>query len=334
MMKHKNILFCLSVIVLTLFLPSCYKEIDLRDYYNQETENILVLNSLINPDSVIKVSATRLFFFAGNYKEPDYVKDLEIELWVNNKSKGNLFFNSMNNLYESTLYPNEGDSITIRTNYKGNEVTSTDVVPYKVTIDTIQTKVEGPMRISTDHDYMVTYQLTFKDQPKEQNFYFLHYDAVESDPYSYYMGERVYKDEFVFQQLARQVNDKISGWEPYSPTGLPFSDRGIDGKTYTLTVKEILSGNYGGGYQGEFGTRDKGPMKRKIVLYAISKSYYNYLISILSNNSDNAGLHGGLIDLGLVEPFKIYSNIKGGTGVLAGYVLDKQIIELDIQSNR
>ena len=333
-MRYQNILICLSVFVSTLFLPSCYKEIDLSDYYSQEAENTLVLNSLINPDSVIKVSATRLFFFSGNEKEPDYVRDLNIELLVNDESKGNLFFNPIDNLYESTVYPAEGDSITIRTAYNGKEVTSTDFVPYKVRIDTIQTRIEGPIRISTGHDYMVTYRLTFKDQPDEQNFYFLNYDDVESEPYSYYMGERVYKDEFVFQQLARQVNDKISGWEPYSPEGLPFSDRGIDGKTYTLTVKEILNGNNGGGgYQGEFGSRGKKSMKRKIELYAISKSYYNYLISILSNDSDDAGLHGGLIDLGLVEPFKIYSNIKGGTGILAGYVQDTQIVELNIHSN-
>ena len=118
-MRYQNILICLSVFVSTLFLPSCYKEIDLSDYYSQEAENTLVLNSLINPDSVIKVSATRLFFFSGNAKEPDYVRDLNIELFVNDESKGNLFFNPIDNLYESTIYPVEGDSITIRTAYNG-----------------------------------------------------------------------------------------------------------------------------------------------------------------------------------------------------------------------
>ena len=69
-------------------------------------------------------------------------------------------------------------------------------------------------------------------------------------------------------------------------------------------------------------------MFRKISLYSISESYYNYLVSRLYNESYDSDLHGGLIDLGLTEPLKTYSNINGGVGIFASFCLDEKDMDV------
>lgn len=136
------------------------------------------------------------------------------------------------------------------------------------------------------------------------------------------MGERDYSQEYVFQQLARQINTSLPGWEPYSSRGLPFSDQGINGQRHTLVVREILQRSPGSSLPTD------EELQRRFRLFAITSGYYRYLVSIISNQSDDSGLHGGLIDMGLTEPLKIYSNVSGGTGIVAGCTLSEQVVDV------
>ena len=47
-------------------------------------------------------------------------------------------------------------------------------------------------------------------------------------------------------------------------------------------------------------------MKRGFRLYAISKAYYDYLVSVLINQTGDKGLQGGMIDLGIADPVKVF----------------------------
>lgn len=133
-------------------------------------------------------------------------------------------------------------------------------------------------------------------------------------------GEKVFSDEYVFLKLAEIINSSVPGWSPTALNGLPFSDSGIDGKTYTLTVKEILQ-NINPWYQPK-------DMPRDIRLYSISQSYYNYMVSILAGDFEEDTLHGTLLGIGLGEPSRIFSNVKGGAGILGCYSLDQIRIDL------
>lgn len=177
------------------------------------------------------------------------------------------------------------------------------------------------MAIYSDNDYIFTYKITFSDPADVKNYYFLHYD-MEMSSNNLMMGERDYTFEYVFQQLANNINANIPGWTPYSPDGLPFTDEGINGQSHTLVVKEIVQGGYGSHL-----TR-YNEMKRKFKLFSISKDYYEYLLSVLYNDTDSEGLHGGMIDLGISEPMKYFSNIMGGIGIFASYSLDET--DLDV----
>lgn len=306
------------LIITAALLAGCYQDIDLDRYKEQDGEFLLTINSIVNPDSVVAASLTRTYFYSDPHAGKDYVKDSDIWLYVNGAEEGRLIFNNANNLYESTYRPSVNDIVELKTEYLGQPVECRDTIPEKVMIESIEISRQGPMHIHFENDYIITYKIKFTDPEGGGNYYFLRYDDIRSGR-NLSMGERDYSYEFVFQQLANNINSFVPGWEPYSPYGLPFSDYGIDGTTHTLIVKEIVSS-----YLPLTGWEE---MRRKIKLFSISESYYLYLLSRLYNDTGD-DLHGGMIDLGVTEPIKYYSNISGGVGIMGAYVLDEKEIDV------
>lgn len=307
--------------VLAVFLSSCYHEVDLDGYRTEDGENLLTLNSLVCPDSVVSVSATRTYFFSDVHNDRNYVKGLKVELTVNGDSKGVMTYDKSRNLYVSSYRPSAEDCIGISTKWGEKTVASEDVVPQRCKIEGIEVERRGPVAIYSNYDFVFTYRLTFTDDVNENNYYFLQWDEVDRIK-DVRMGERDFTHELVFRKLADQIHGTLPGWTPYSPYGLPFSDEGINGATYTLTVEEIVQANSG------TPAWKKSQMKRRFQLFTISKPYYDYLVSVLCNQTNDKGLQGGMIDLGIAEPVKVYSNINNGVGILGCY--DTDIAEIDV----
>lgn len=316
---------CLAAcIALMTVATSCYQDIDLDKYKGQEGENMLTLNSIVNPDSTVAVAATRTFFYSDDHPDHDYITGLDIALYINGEPRGSLTYNENRHLYMSTVKPLEGDEVELRTVYDNKPVSCKGIIPRKISIESIDASVRGPLYVYTGSDYIVSYEVTFTDPADEGNYYFLQYDKTSHLLPGITMGERDFTDEYVFQQLARRINAVVPGWEPYCPYGLPFSDYGIDGETHTLLVKEILQ-TEGWSFPP---ANTEVEMPRKFMLYAISRDYYEYLVSVLYNNPLSDGLHGGMVDIGVSEPMKYYNNIDGGVGVFGTYTLDTK--DLDV----
>jgi hypothetical protein len=314
-------LFNVASLLAVISLTGCYSDIDLDKYRDGNGENLLVINSIVNPDSTIAVMATRTYFFSDKHYKRENVTDLDINLSVNNESKGLMVYDPESGLYKSEIVPSQEDVVGIATSYKGAEVSGEDFVPKKAVIRSVKVSRNVPTPINWGRQFTFTYEITFVDEPSEENYYFLSYDDNLIEDFSNLsMGERDYTHEYVFQELARYISANIPGWEPYSPGGLPFTDYGIDGKEHTLTVIEKI---YDDGLI--YGYRK---MNRRFRLFSISKDYYQYLVSVLYNNSNSDGLHGGLIDIGLSQPMKYFSNIAGGVGIFAAYSLDT--VEVDV----
>jgi len=310
-----------SLVVSLLFLTSCYQEVDMNEYRTEDGENLLTLNSLVCPDSTVAVSATRTYFFSDVHNERDYVKGLDIELTVNGEPKEMMKYDNSRNLYMSDYRPSAEDRIKISTSWGGKIVSSEDVVPEKCKILDIDVERRGPIAVYYSNDFVFTYHLTFADDASEDNYYFLQWDAAERGV-GVSMGERDFTHELVFRKLADQIHGTLPGWTPYSPYGLPFSDEGINGETHTLTVEEIVQEQFA------FPLWKYSQMKRRFQLFSISKPYYDYLVSVLCNQTDDKGLQGGMIDLGIAEPIKVYSNINNGIGILGCYDTDDVVIDV------
>jgi len=118
--------------IAALVLTSCCHDIDLDGYREDEGENLLTLNSIINPDSTIRVAATKTYFFSDVHNDRSYVGGLQIEMFVNGVSKGFMTYNKDSKMYDSEIYPQEGDEIRLSTNYQGATVSCCDKVPKKM----------------------------------------------------------------------------------------------------------------------------------------------------------------------------------------------------------
>ena len=320
-MIGNKISYTIVTLLLASIFTSCYHEVDLSDYKDEDGKNLLTLNSIVCPDSVVAVSATRTYFFSDTHNERNFVKGLKMSLCINGEEKELMSYDNSRNLYVSVSKANEGDEIGISTTFENKEVKTADIIPYKCELSDITVERRGPVAIYSNCDFVFTYRLTFTDNPDEENYYFLQWDEVDRGK-DVAMGERDFTHELVFQKLADQIHGTLPGWTPYSPYGLPFSDKDINGTKHTLVLEEIVQAANGSP------AWKKTQMKRNFKLYSISKPYYDYLVSVLVNQTNDKGIQGGMIDLGIADPVKVYSNIIGGIGILGCYT--KSESEIDV----
>lgn len=309
----------LSAAIAAAALCGCEKELNLDRYRNPEIENMLVVNSILNPDSLAAVSVTHPFFFSDSHVSFCPVEDLEVRMEIGGEEE-TLLFDSRTQLYLSRRRPQAGQEIRLNISDSRQQAVACDTMPRKVDIENIEISGEGPIHIYWDNDYRFTYKITFSDTPGEENYYFLAIDYDKDFKFEFStMGEVDYTVDYVFQVLAGMINQDINGWQPDGVFGYPFCDKGIDGERYTLTVNEIVQTPM---------TDYMSKLPREVKLYAISKSYFEYMLSVLAMDYDESALRGSLLALGLVEPDAIYSNVGGGTGLLGSYNLSTVKVDL------
>lgn len=323
-MRILNNIITVIAVISAITVAGCSQEIDLDNYRQQEGCDMPVINSIVTPDSIICVKATHTYYWADNRPSINPITNLDLHLIVNDQPKGKFIYDIDRRLYVSTFIPKPCDCISVAGSYMGKHIGASDTIPKQVHIENIAVERQGPMSIYYDNDYMMTYRITFTDPIGVGDCYYLKYDFTGNLGTGIRMGERVYKYEYVFLQLANQVRPILPGWEPYSPDGLPFCDTDIDGKTHTLVVKEIVS-DPNRLYPGFAQHMEMG---RRFTLYGISRAYYDYLVSCLCNYNSDGGIGTGMIDLGIADPVKVYSNIIGGTGILGCYTTDSRIINV------
>lgn len=307
--------FALSCILIS----GCEQDLNLDHNRNPEIEDILVVNSILNPDSIIAVSVTNPYFFSQPHLSFLPVAGLEVSVYGNEGDLETLDYDESSGLYKSLRKPHAGDVIQLNVSGVNHSASCRDTIPAKVKLEDVRITGEGPVHIYWDNDYRFTYKLTFTDPPGKENFYFL---AIENDALSYefsQMGQVDYSADYVFQTLANMINTDMKGWKPRGVFGYPFSDMGIDGRRYTLTVSEVIQTPL---------TWMIEKLPRKIHLYSISRAYFEYMLSVLSMDYEEYALKGNLLSLGLLEPSAIYSNIKGGAGIMGCYNLSTVRVDL------
>ncbi len=319
MTKSSHIISAAATLSLIL-LQGCEQDLNLDKYRNPEIENMLVVNSILNPDSVIGVSVTHPYFLTDSHLLFNPVTSLDVRVAGDDGEWETMTFDAASGLYRSARKPKTGEILKIEVNEGAKTATSCDTVPEKVNIEKVQASAEGPVYIFWPDDYRFTYKITFRDTPGEENYYFLAIEEDNSEPWDYSdFGQIDYTADYIFQVLANTINQDLQGWQPDQVFGYPFCDKGIDGELYAITVNEIL--------QHPWVDRIE-KLPRFINLYSISKSYFEYMVSVLAMDYDETALKGGLLSLGLMEPTKIYSNIKGGAGLMGCYSLSRVKVDL------
>ena len=325
------------ILILTVFLFSCEKEIN---FNGDEIKTKLVLNGILTLDSVVKINLTESRFFLDDYRSFKEINNATVELWKDDNRIENLL-NTGDGYYTGTYIPETGDNIRITASCEGFdqiECSTAIIAPTTIlSVDTINYKEEryyynykfsedGISEIDSSSYYtVINFDLfiTFKDPQDIPNYYDinLYLKCYFSNGDSLFLPVNYNSDDLVFR-----TGNEMGFLEDndYLKSTL-FNDELLDGKEYKLKIKT----NNWAGISVDENPYNADSEKIKLVgteifleLKSLSYSYYMYQKTRDANSNMS-----GLIEY-FSEPVQIFSNVKGGIGILGSYSNSVYILPL------
>lgn len=295
-----NKIYIFSIFASVLLQVSCSRDFD----PGVDVQPIAVLNVLVENDSRVSASVTRTWKFGGSV--PDVIQsDADVHLVVNGDDKGLMEFDADEGKYKSSYIARQGDRITVSAHTRNyGDAEGTTMVPEIVPIDSFSCNA---MRVLDQDSYYVDvngvvsrrdilqfhYKITFTDPGDEENYYMIS---------SSFQGQN--------EPLFKEHNTPLDEVFSYADEFNVFTDRSINGTTYTLNIYTNLYGVYGN--YSEY-------LVDTIKLYSISREYYLYLLSIYRKY---CGLNSELESIGLAHPKNVFSNVAPGVGIVASSSFD------------
>ncbi|HRZ98732.1 MAG TPA: DUF4249 domain-containing protein [Paludibacter sp.] len=339
----KNIIYTV-IIAIALITVSCENEIEFK---GNETNPLIVVNSFCTPDSLVKVHVSKSKFFLQDDSSFDLVNNAVVNLWINDVKIEKLS-SAGEGFYLGTYKPKIGDKIKITAeNNQFSEVSGTTEINQPVNILSVDTTVKilentpilnygyGDSYTSNNDtigyitNRQTNFSINFNDPINQKNYYRLFITLR-----NYYVSGMYYDSPYYYSSddlvFGNNTTGDIFGDGNYSYFH-EFSDELFDGKKYSLKF-----------YTNQFEyvyfkdpnypkSRDeddlKNPVKSELIinLQSISKSYYLYIKSRTANSN--------VIEL-FSEPVQIYSNVKGGIGVIGSYTNSVLKFEIPVTNNQ
>lgn len=306
----------------------------------------------ISPDPVVNWDSVQPFY-----------EQTHARLWVNGREEtlhlrlieDSLQMNPYNPYYncffESDCIARERDQIRIEASHDGYApIIAENTVPSVVPIESL----EYSCSLDTLWDsWPVDIRLTFRDQPGETNYYGLSVcqwlGENEIFPpseygYYYYYGY-VYQDEegrFCCYGNLDTSNEPIIKFRPgtvdyildetYDMYADFFDDSEIDGESYTLRLSYSslcsvfqfsMPDSTGFSYRDTVIIPDSLYLQIDLISLSQDDYYRN-----ISNWAARGFLSESFAEIGLTDPTQVYSNVKGGTGLLSARNISRHIIRL------
>ena len=324
-------IFQISLFVLLIVFTACKNDIV---FNGSEQQEMLVLNSMLSPDSVVKVHLTRSKFFLAEGNRFDTITNANVNLYVNDVWKEQLHYTG-DGAFSGAYLPKANDVLRITATSAGLEPVQSVVkmvnAPDLLLLDTVFKNTEispllqynfdpltGKSIIDTvgkNYHRNLDYRIRFTDNPLTKNFYriaFMFKTTFTNGEFAQ-TGLIVDIDDMVFND--HKQRDPLDDHYQLLPF-LEFSDVLINGKTYEIKSKFSY---YYSVLNPEI---SKVPSKKAksfliidkqevtVELHEISESMYLYLRSKTAE-SQNGGY--------FAEPVQIYTNIENGIGILGAY---------------
>ena len=288
-----------------LFFNSCTKKLD-YDFIEQPQK--LVVNSILTPDSLLKVhvSITRNILKADTV----IIDNALVLLYQNNVfydtllDKGKGLYMATNNLYPC-----------IRCVYKVivkapgfPDAEAEDKIPdLNISYDV---HVTYPYGYDQNNEPISLFDLTFKDPAGEKNYYELMIYKKEfgnNNKYSYLTWSDIKTDDKILKDEGDMDYYQNAG-------GILISDNLFNGNSISIKFKI---------YGVNFDTSGNSTLPVKyVVLRSVSEPYYKYkkyLLRHLYNQNNSNSIDDPLHLLFSSEPTNMYTNINNGYGIFAGY---------------
>lgn len=276
-------------------------------------EPVLVLNGLLNTDTISRVVVSRSVGAFSNLN-PSFIHDATVSLFKDNEFVGLMgidsnevvYFNYINSsgyfdsipvyYYKNNHVPVKGSIYRVEVDHTNFSSISAetyipnDIILYDLNIDT------------TSNEDLISFSFSFDDNPMQQNYYglelFANCSKIWDDGYGY-----IYEEYFTGYAEFLSNDPSFPGGIPFegytfSGNNVVFTDALFDGqqKTINLDVETYL----------EFKDCDT-----VIITFSnFSTDTYSYFNSLGAHrDKGELGLFGG-------EVIPVYSNVKNGLGVL------------------
>lgn len=298
-------------IIIGISLTACLTEVDLSDLRESPR---LVVNGVAVAGEPLRVSVTRTWFYTDDHSNV-VIPDATVRLYVNDRYEetlsfvpGDTLFNATGN-YQAAFVPQVADRLRLEVSAPGYEpVLAETEVPQPSQLWDAKAVQEVITADSTMK--RVSYAIRLQDAAEEENYYLFRLEEGYLSEDSIYRWRVLYLDyavEPLFGHSSSALDQILFPQFLPGYDGRVFSDETINGQTYTIRLQETYY------HAGSLRTK-----RLRVRLYAISADYYKYL-KTLQDQSDNS-FANHLIDAGLAEPIRVYSNIDGGLGIFGACV--------------
>jgi hypothetical protein len=326
-----------------LAFASCINPIEF-DYESEPVVNKLVLHSLLTSEESIslQLSASR-FFLDENYtfrkisnadiyllKDGVIIDTLRHSTNSEDDSMKNHFVYGENaGVYFSDYIPQENDNLKIQASAPGFEPVESEITvvppPDLVMADTAAVECWAHVISTYENDVLTkdtviinfsgNVTLNFNDTPDKDEYFYIHL-YVKTDyingtslnsPLAYHSNDVVFSTTGVsFDMLGETETEKNYG---------VFTDELFAGKNYTIKLNCTSERNY-------WTATDILVDAQYLVaeLHSVSKEYYLYRKTAMIADDEMGGMFS--------EPAQIFSNIKGGIGVMGSYNISRKTFKL------
>ena len=326
-MKH---IFILTLLI-ALLMSACREEVQFND------ENIaskMVVNSFIEPDSLIKVSVAGSKPIPGIPSDFNWINDASIKLFVDGKETETLKTMEVsvpegnNNYYDqsytpSVVYYSEtkaevGKIYKLEISHERYGLATCETtIPEPIQIISLDTMVIGTTRYNNEYN-ILNVKLKFKDPANEANFYrliaYVNQGIYREKRYQDTVMDSVievrenYLTIFdpVINPEQEDANDFLLG-SPRNPYNV-FTDELIEGREYTVNFDINIYNHLR--IEGIDMTRKGEFHQIKFILQSITPETYLFLKSSYLHHYYDGDL--------FAEPVQVFSNVENGLGILGG----------------
>lgn len=280
----------LTILILSaIALTSCEEEI-----FTDAADSQTVINCFFSPDDTLRLHLSQTY----NVFSKDTIQNIygaDISLYSSETLLGQLM-PDIPDLYDKRAgyyyYPsltlqNGSKYQIIYKDEKGNVSEASDVIPLTIPIKNVDT--------STSYDEnkwkMLKIKLVFDDPVNSENYY-----AIAINYRSNWVNG-FYHPYFNFECSSSIIEADLVG--KIACGQVVFSDKQFNGKEENI---ELVTRDY-------YSNADS--VVFEVMLLSISESYYKYATSFYKQVLANKDFYS--------EPTSVYSNVKGGYGIFAGY---------------
>lgn len=309
----KYILFTLLIVSLL----SCTKTIDFND---EGFANQLVLNSIFWPDAAFKASLNKSTSILENSDGPGAIPtDATMDLYENNQLLAHLAI-SDGAFSAPEIKPKAGNTYKAVVSSQGKEITAETVIPMRtevISVDTISAK--------TNYNYRtMNFNIKMKDAPGEDYYRILleyeyldmikNRDINNKEIRTYHLFKNTWNiqsEDPVFKSVYNNTGEEIFDIGPENRYKI-FPDDFFNGKEQSIQVKSSYYYNFMNPADPNMYGVPQAIYKRFTVhVQHLSKDLYNYLkyLELYEYYNDNP----------IAEPVPVYSNVKNGVGIFAGF---------------